>query len=120
MPLPERPRIPEWAARERAGDLAWIRENLHVFWPAVQRAYQDLGRGAIAVDTTARPTGAGHPFTYLPEAGIEKLKEQDALRMVRAYDPTWEFVAMLFKSQDRLSTYRVGVPFAKKSSSSKA
>ena len=110
MPERDRPQIPEWAQKERASDLAWIGENLHVFWPAAQQGYQEQGRGAIVVDATSRPTGGGHPFAYLPEAGVEKLNEQDAVRMVKAYDPTWEFVTMLFKRQDRLSTYRVGIP----------
>lgn len=114
MPSQERRDFPEWAARERAGDLTWIQENLHVFWPAAQRGHQDFGRGALVVDTTSRPTGAGHPFAYLPEGGIEKMDDQDALRMVRAYDPTWEFVTVLLKSQERVSTYRVGVPSQKK------
>jgi len=109
-------RIPNWAAQERGRDLTWIEENLHIFWPAAQSNYQEQGRGAIVVDTTARPTGAGHPFTYLPELGIVQMRDQDALRMVRAYDPTWEFVTMLFKSQNRVSTYRVGVPSEKPSS----
>lgn len=102
--------FPEWAKRERASDLSWIGENLHIFWPAAQKGFQEAGRGAIVVDTTTRPTGQGNPFLYLAEAGIEKLNDADALRMVRAYDPTWEFVAMLFKSRDRVSTYRVGIP----------
>ena len=110
MPHPERQRIPDWAQKERAGDLAWIGENLHLFWPVAQRGYQDSGRGAIVVDTTSRPTGNGHPFAYVPQAGIENLNDQDALRMVSAYDPTWEFVTMLFKPQARVSTYRVGLP----------
>ena len=45
-------RVPDWAERERGGDLAWIRENLQVFWPLAQRGYQAVGRGAIVVDTT--------------------------------------------------------------------
>lgn len=102
--------IPDWAAQERGRDLDWIQENLHIFWPAAQSNYQEQGRGAIVVDTMSRPTGAGNPFAYLPEVGIVQMKDQDALRMVRAYDPTWEFVTMLFKSQDRVSTYRVRVP----------
>jgi hypothetical protein len=113
MPHPERQQIPDWAQRERTSDLAWIGENLHVFWPAAQQGYQEHGRGAIVVDTTSRPTGAGHPFAYLPQAGIEQMNEVDAIRMMKAYDPTWEFVTMLFKSQDRLSTYRVGIPTLK-------
>lgn len=106
--------IPEWAKRERTGDLAWIAENLHVFWPVAQESYQQLGRGAVVVDTTSRPTGAGHPFLYVPEVVIATLQDAAALRLVRAYDPTWEFVVSLWKPQDRASTYRVGVPPQKK------
>ena len=66
MTKSERGRFPAWAERGRAGDLAWIRENLHVFWPAAQQGQEEFGRGAIVVDTTSRPTGEGHPFGYLP------------------------------------------------------
>ena len=61
------------------------------------------------VDTTSRPTGAGNPFGYLEQASLGPLGDEDALRMVREYDPTWEFVASLLKSQDRTSSYRIGV-----------
>ena len=109
MPSLERPSIPDWAAKERASDLAWIKENWHIFWPAAERGYKESGRGAIVVDTTSRPTGEGNPFIYLPEVEIEKMDDPDALRMVRQYDPTWELVAMLLKSEGRVSTYRVGI-----------
>jgi len=105
----ERGRFPAWAERERARDLAWIRENLHVFWPVAQRAYDELGRGAIVVDTTSRPTGEGHPFGYLPQEKVEETGDEDAEPMVREYDTTWEMVTVLLKPQDRVSVYRVGV-----------
>lgn len=101
--------FPAWAERQRAGDLAWIGENLHVFWPAAQRGYEGFGRGAIAVDTTSRPTGEGHPFGYLPQEKVEETGDEDAQRMVREYDATWEMVTVLLKTQDRVSVYRVGV-----------
>ena len=105
----DRAPFPAWAERERAGDLAWIGENLHVFWPVAQQEYEELGRGAIVVDTTSRPTGEGHPFGYLPQEMVEEHGDEDTLRMVRQYDPTWEMVTVLLKTQDRTSTYRVGV-----------
>lgn len=105
----ERWRFPAWAERERTGDLAWIKENLHVFWPVAQQGYEELGRGAIVVDTTSRPTGEGHPFGYLPQAMVEQQGDDDAQRMVREYDPTWEMVTVLLRPYDRLSIYRVGV-----------
>jgi hypothetical protein len=55
---------------------------------------------------------------YLDEARLEALDEPDALRMVRGYDPGWELVAVLLKSEQRVSTYRVGVPSARKPSAS--
>ena len=106
--------MPEWARRERANDLRWVQENLHVLWAAAERSYIKEGRGAIVVDTTARPTGAGNPFYYMSEAGVEKLNDTDALRMVKTYDPDWELVAMLLKLEKRVSTYRIGVPAARK------
>jgi hypothetical protein len=57
----ERRRFPAWAERERTGDLAWIKENLHVFWPVAQQGYEEHGRGAIVVDTTlALPVKVTH------------------------------------------------------------
>ena len=106
--------MPEWARRERASDLRWVQENMHVLWPAAEQSYIKEGRGAIVVDTTSRPTGAGNPFFYMPEAGVEKLNDADALRMVKAYDPDSELVAMLLKAQKRVSTYRIVNPTALK------
>lgn len=102
-------RFPEWAEQERAGDLAWIYENLHIFWPAARIGYETVGRGTIMVDTTSRPTGEGHPFGYLDQAAIEQGGDEDTQRMVREYTPDWEFVTSLLKSQDRISSYRIGV-----------
>jgi hypothetical protein len=104
---------PVWAERERTGDLAWIGENLHVFWPAAQQGYESLGRGAIVVDTISRPTGGGNPFVYLPQEPLKETADANAQRMVRQYDPSWELVAVLLKSRDRVSVYRLGVPSQK-------
>jgi hypothetical protein len=101
--------MPAWAKRERGSDLIWITENMHVFWPAAQKQYQQHGRGAVVVDTTSRPTGAGHPFTYYPQAQVNETEDEDAQRMVREYDPQSEMVIILLKPQDRVSVYRVGV-----------
>jgi hypothetical protein len=89
--------------------LSWIRENIHIFWPAAQLGYETVGRGAIVVDTTLRPTGGGHPFGYLDQAAIEQGMPEDTQKLVREYDPSWEFVTALLKSQDRISSYRLGV-----------
>ena len=108
--------IPLWAERERAGDLHWIQENLHIFFPAAKQWYETLGRGAIVTDITGSPVkhegGEGHPFTYLALSAIEEHRWGDVIRMVKAYDPGWEFVAVLLK-ENRESAYRIGVPSAK-------
>lgn len=119
--MPERDHrssLPEWAARERFSDMAWIAENLHLFWPAAQAAYAELGRGAITVDTTDTSSGDGHPFWYLTQEQIAALSDADSLRMVAAYDPTWELITTLLKSEERVSTYRIGVPGAQRTAGS--
>jgi len=103
-------RFPAWAERERPYDLAWIGENLHVFWPAAQRGYEELGRGALVVDTATlvvHEAGEGYPFIYLPQEKVEETSDADAQRMVREYDPEGEFVSVLLKTHDRVSVYRV-------------
>lgn len=62
--------LPERAARERLHDLAWVAENLDVFWQAAQELRSERGRGAIVVDTRVRPCGNGHPFTYFTQAEV--------------------------------------------------
>ena len=115
----QQPTIPAWAERERISDLAWIVENLHLFWPVAQTAYDEYGRGAIVVDTSARPSrepaplcgeGRGHPFGYFVQEQIEEAGGEHERRMVAEYDPEREMVTVLLKRQDRWSTYRIGVP----------
>jgi len=109
MPEREARWIPSWAESERTSDVAWISENLHVFWPVAQQRYEEHGRGAIVVDTTRLPTGEGHPFGYFPQQMVEQTGDEDTQRMVREYDPSWEMVTVLLKTHDRISTYRAGV-----------
>lgn len=100
-------RIPEWARRERAGDQAWIAENLYIFEPAARTAFGEQGRGAFLVDTTVCPIGQGHPFAYAPQTYIDEHGDEDVQRMVREYDPEREFVLVMLKPEERVSTYRV-------------
>lgn len=46
---------------------------------------------------------------YLPQEKVEETGDINAQRMVREYDPTWEFVTVLLKPHERVSVYRVGV-----------
>jgi hypothetical protein len=76
MPTPEHKRIPDWARRERRSDFAWIQENFEVFWLASRLTFDDLGRGAIVVDTTVQPLpDAGHPFAYFAAGQFEEYRE---------------------------------------------
>ena len=59
------------------------------------------------VDTTSRPTGEGHPFGYFPREVVEEQGDEDTQRLVREYDPPTEFVSVLLKIQDRVSSYRL-------------
>jgi hypothetical protein len=94
--------------------MAWLAENLHVLWPAAQSAYAQAGRGAITIDTTVQPPDRGHPFYYLTQEQLQEFNDADVLRMVAAYDPSWELVTSLLKDQERVSHYRIGVPGAKR------
>jgi hypothetical protein len=105
---PENPKIPDWAQRQRQADLVWITENIDAFWTAASTAFQDVGAGAIVVDTTVQPIAdSGHPFGYFSQELIEQQANEDTVRMVSEYDPQREFVVVLLKSDDRISTYRV-------------
>lgn len=77
-----------------------------------QHGYQAVGRGAIFVDTTitmAHPDGIGHPSGYVDQQTVAQNADEDTQRMINEYDPTWEFVTTLFKSHDRVSSYRIGL-----------
>ena len=112
----QQPSIPAWAERERIQDLSWIVENLSLFWPVAQTAYDEYGRGAIVVDTSARPPAPhcedvrAHPFDYFVQEEIEAAGGEHERRMVAHYDPTREMVTILLKAQDHWSSYRIGVP----------
>jgi hypothetical protein len=115
MPERDGKRIPPWAERERGRDLAWIQENVHIFFPAAQQGFAESGRGAIVSDTTTlvqHEGGLSNLFAYMLLDVIEERRWQDVIRMVKAYEPDWEFVCVLLK-QDRESAYRVGVPAQK-------
>jgi hypothetical protein len=107
----QKPHIPRWAERERHSDMAWIGENLSEFWNAARQGFNTFGRGAVAVDTLVQPApDKGHPMYYVPQELIDQHGSADEIRLVTQYDPSWEFVAMLFKEENKVSSYRVGVP----------
>lgn len=109
MARKERGPIPNWAERERTGDLLWIAENMHVLWPLAQAALASAGIGALFIELTIR-YGTGHPILYVPKEDVEQLDDPDMMRMLNEYNPLREMVIVLLKEQQRTSTYRVQSP----------
>jgi hypothetical protein len=100
--------MPDWAKEEREQDIAWIKENMLILATAASTAFKGGGRGAIVVDTTVQPVeGMGHPFGYYLQETVEQTDDEDTKRMVTAYDPEREFVVVLLKPGERVSSYRV-------------
>ena len=100
-------KIPEWAETERLEDQKWIAENLHIFQHTAQTAFESQGRGVIVVDATTQILGEGNPFGYISQEAVEQTEDADVQRMTKEYDPAKEFVIVIIKPEDRLSTYRV-------------
>ena len=70
------------------------------------------GRGAIGTDTTTlvpHEGGRSNPFGYFILEEFEKQDRQDAIRLVKGYEPDWEFVCVRLKGAGRECAYRVGV-----------
>jgi len=104
---PARP-TSEWALRERQHDLAWIGENLEIFMMATMAAFDEIGRGAIVVDTTSQPVhGVGQPFGYVTQGEVEQAGDEEMKRLVREYEPPQELVVMFIKPFYRTSSYRL-------------
>ena len=103
----ERNNLPAWAERERWNDLAWIATNLPSLWSAAVIGYQELGRGAIAVETNFRAPSGGHPAAYLTEEQIARYEDEDINRLVTDYTPAEELVIILLKERQRTSSYRL-------------
>ena len=101
-------RHPDWAERERKGDLAWAGENLPILWRAAVESYVKMGKGLVVVDLTTLIMG-GHPIFFAPQGDMDGI-DKDAIRMLNEYDPDWELVITLLKEDGRSSTYRVGIP----------
>ena len=102
--------MPTWAARERVTDLIWLVQHLDTLSVVAEGGYLALGRGALFIDTTGRVQGFGHPFAFYPNSEIEVFGGEVERRMVAEYDPEREMVAVLLKSFDSSSVYRIDLP----------
>ena len=73
-----------------------------VNWRVSQRGEPSLCRGAIAIDTTSRPKEECTPFVYVPKTELEQMEDDEALRIVQAYNPIWELVVMLLRRKGKI------------------
>ena len=67
---PENPKIPDWALQENQAVSGW--EELDVFWFYASLAYNNMGRGAVVVDTRSQSKpGEGYQVGYFSQERIE-------------------------------------------------
>lgn len=70
----------------------WLDDNLPIFQKACMDGYEELGRGALMVNTNSTNDKLGHPFWYMKQAIIEDLNLDDLANAIRSYDPFKEIV----------------------------
>lgn len=70
MPEGDTRPFPSRSKKKGPTESARISENLHVFLATAQQRYEEGGRGGIAVCTTQRPSGKGHPYGCVPQAMV--------------------------------------------------
>jgi hypothetical protein len=100
-------RIPDWATREREQDRAWIRENISLFWETAVQGARLVGRGAIVADVAARPMGEGSLFSYFDQAEMVRFENEQIDQFVQDYAPDEEFIIVLLKRENKMSSYRI-------------
>ncbi len=103
----ERGNWPDWFVRERAADMAWIRDNGESLRTVADAQYQQHGRGALTVDVSMPPKPEGYHFYYFTAEYLEHFDELPAKALVEQYDPEQEFVVLLVKADNRTSAYRM-------------
>jgi hypothetical protein len=90
---------------EKQEDYSWIVSNRCLFWLVATAAHDQIGRGAIMVDTTSNaPSGNGNPFTYQTEGEIE-LRDETLSGHLQTYMPDREFVIVLLKTDGQFNSY---------------
>jgi hypothetical protein len=99
-------------AQETTRELAWLEENLTIFWPAAHFGYDQQGRGAIIIDATSEPLGDDTRFHYADQALIETGEDEASHRLVQLvseYDPERQFLAVIIRPDLQVSTYQMEV-----------
>lgn len=99
---------------QRAREIEWLNEHLDAFWGFASEGLHEEGRGVMVADTRQVVEVEGvktHPILYVPESWLHEIpwtQEQEIARLVGEYEPGWEMIAVLVKS-DSESVYRLGV-----------
>jgi hypothetical protein len=104
----EKIELTDWTSKEYEVDRVWIDENLTVLQPFAISEFDEIGPGAIFVNTTEYDEDESrHPCYYMPQAIIEELENEETKRIVREYDPHQEFVIILVKAGERECTHQI-------------
>ena len=102
--------IPPEPDKTTAAELAWLKENLHIFWAAAEIGYRDEGRGALVIDAYSEPLGQATQFHYTPQAQFEEQEDEVSGRMVEyisEYNPRHEFVAVIISQPEEEYEFRL-------------
>ena len=78
-----------------------------LFWETAVQGARLIGRGAIVVDVIARPMGERNLFSYFTQPDMERFQNEQIAQFVQDYSPDEEFVIVLLKTENKLSSYRI-------------
>jgi hypothetical protein len=98
--------VPDWAEKERADELAWLKEshNLALLWATAQTGYSQSGRGAVVIEDR-EPLAE---MRYYGQELQDELEDEAAQRLVEAYYPERELVVIFGGGEPRCYRVEVG------------
>lgn len=100
--------LTDWTSKEYEADRTWIDENLPVLRNAALSEYDEIGPGAVFIDTREYDEGKNsHPFYYLSQANIEELENEETKQVISEYSPNQELVIVLIKTGERECVYKI-------------
>jgi len=98
--------------QEKTRELAWLEENLTIFWPTAHFGFEQQGRGAVVINAIEIPLGEDTQFHYADQTRIEEGEDEASSRlaqMVSEYDPERQFVMAIIRPDMWVSTYQFEV-----------
>jgi len=82
----------------RQKDLEHIAIIKPAITPAVQKAFQEQGRGALGIDITPEGLSAGeNSYAYIPKEYVQAILGNPTLKLVQKYQPDQEMVIAFYK-----------------------